>query len=82
VTVTGGNVTAAFGQDITCTFTNQDVPPTPTPTPTPTPSVSPPPLPITGATFTPVAAAGVVTFLIGLALFIVARRRRKTLDSD
>ncbi len=74
----GGVLTPTIGQDITCTFVNQDEdvpPPTPTPTPTTTP------LPPTGSNFGPMSATGVMIFLVGLALLVASRRWRATRDA-
>jgi hypothetical protein len=75
-TMDGSALTPSIGQDITCTFTNQDVlvPPT---SPPPT---SPPPLPPTGSNFGPIAGSGAAAFLVGLGLLIVTLRRRRWMD--
>jgi Prealbumin-like fold domain/von Willebrand factor type A domain len=82
--MSGDVVTPGLGQDITCTFTNQDqvVPTTPPPT-TPPPTVppsSPPPLPVTGSSFNTFAGIGSGAFLAGLGLLVVTLRRRRALD--
>jgi Prealbumin-like fold domain/von Willebrand factor type A domain len=77
VDMTGSTFTATIDQNITCTFTNQDIATPPT-TPPPT---SPPPLPVTGTSFGPVAGVGVLIFLGGAVLFVVARRRRTVIES-
>ena len=79
----GDTLTPDIGQDITCTFTNQDVmvpptsPPPTSPPPTSPPPTSPPPLPPTGSDFGPIAGSGAAAFLIGLGLLIVTLRRRR-----
>jgi Mg-chelatase subunit ChlD len=68
IPVVHGVVKAGAGEHVTCTFTNHDR--------------AVPPLPVTGTAFTSVAGVGVLTLVVGAGLFLVARRRRSTLDSD
>ena len=88
--MSGNVVTPGVGQDITCTFTNQDqvvpttppptTPPPTTPPPTTVPPTSAPPLPVTGSSFNTFAGIGSGAFLAGLGLLVVTLRRRRALD--
>jgi hypothetical protein len=88
--MSGDVVTPALGQDVTCTFTNQDQmapptsppptsPPPTSPPPTSSPPTSPPPLPPTGTSFGITAAGGFGTLAVGIGLLVFALRRRRRL---
>jgi LPXTG-motif cell wall-anchored protein len=83
--VTGNVLTPDLGQDITCTFTNQDVlvPPTSPPPTTAPPTTVPPtsqgPLPVTGSSSAPLAGAGLAAVVLGAGLLLMTLRRRRRL---
>jgi hypothetical protein len=77
VPLEGNILTAAIGEDVTCTFVNVQVSPPPTtgpPTPPPTPG--PPHLPTTGAPVGLMIGTGAGTVALGVFLVLAARRRR------
>ncbi|WP_020522332.1 VWA domain-containing protein [Catelliglobosispora koreensis] len=71
VATPGGQLRLEFGQDVTCTFVNQDKAPSPPPTPTPQPD-----LPATGTAVSGMLQTGGLLIVAGLGLLGLARFRR------